>query len=310
MRRQHLPTVVASALTAVALTAAPAWAAPSFTSGGQAEAGDPGHTVTMQVPDTEATGPTTEVRLTAPAGFVPSSCVQPVGWSCSVGGQQVTWTRGDALAQLGTFGFQTAVATTPGTYSFPVRQTGTAGSATWAAGSGAPTMTVTGPGPTDDGGEEQGPSEAPSSESDAGSGDGSDEAEEEVAPPTPATPDPSSTPADGDEATASGDEPPDEDTRGTAPTRTEGRTSGTTLEVTPGTTGATGAAEPAVAAPDVADEPAAAPATATTASDTAAAGAALETTAARSRPWQQLLGAALLALGGLLVGVRQWLTHR
>lgn len=299
MRRLHLPTVVAGAVAAVALTAGPAWAAPSFVSGGEAEAGDDSHDVTMQVPDAEGAGATTEVLLTAPDGFVPASCIGPVGWSCVVEGRRVRWTAGGGLPQVGTFGFRTAVPTTPGTYSFPVRQTGTEDTVTWTAGNGAPAMTVTG---------EQAPAEDGDDEPSAEPEDAPSEQEEPTTAPSPQAssgPAPAATPADeggdGDDAT-DGDDGLDGDTSdgdgSTAPTRTRGRSGGTTLEVAPDDRGAeAGAAAPSVAAPDVAGATAAAPAP--DAAATTAAGADLGDD---RWPWQQVLGAALLVLAVVITG--------
>lgn len=317
--RRWLTTGGAS-LALLAVLAAPAWAAPSFTSGGQAEAGAEGHPVTMQVPDVEQTGPTAKVTVTAPAGFTPSACVGPVGWQCLVEGRRITWTRG-AIGQLGTFGFQLTVPAAAGDYPFPVVQTGDAGTANWTPGNGAPVLSVTAADPPPDGGEgegegtdedppaggtedptpDQGGTEpAASGQQDAG------QDETTGASPAPA-PD-----ADASEAT----DPADQDTAGedtssdagTAPTRTQGRSSGTTLEITPGEQTA-GAQDPSVAAPDVAEEaaPSSTPSDVAGDAGTAVAGAASSSgQPGRDVQWQQLVGAALLAVGGGIVGVRRW----
>lgn len=313
MRRKHLSTVVASAVLAVALTAGPAWAAPSFTTGDRAEAGDPDHAVTMQVPDAEGTGPTTDVVLRAPSGFVPSDCVAPVGWSCSVAEQQVTWSRGDALAQLGTFAFRTAVPAVPGTYAFPVRQAGTDGTVTWTAGNGAPAIIVDGEGPGAD--EEPGtegeadPEPSPDSSTDPPP-DGEQSSQDDSG--TPASPaGPTATPSDdGRDASGRDTATADSNGGGTAPRRTEGRSNGTTLEITPADP-AEDRTAPAVAAPDVADAPTSADtARPATGGDAAAAGLDVTADDRDGPPWQQLAGAALLVAAAALAVAQQWRARR
>lgn len=300
VRRQYLSPVLAAAVAAVALTAGPAWAAPSFTRGGQAEAGDGNHTVTMEVPDAEGAGATTEVLLTAPSGFVPASCVAPVGWSCAVEGQRIRWTGGGVIAQLGKFGFQTAVPTVPGTHHFPVRQSGTDDTVNWTAGNGAPAITVASEEPPADGGDDE-PRDPP----EESTSEPEQPASDPEPSPAPASPRPTTaTPAADGDAEADASATP---SGSTAPRRTQGRSNGTTLEVAPDSVTATdaGATAPSVAAPDVADDPTlstpAGGAAASTA-DTTVAGVGLDADGGRDRPWQQVLGAVLLVLAVAITG--------
>lgn len=321
---RRLATTTAVSLAVVAALAVPAWAQPSF-GDGSAEANST-HTDTLTVPDDERVGTTTQVRMTAPTGFTPTGCTRAsVLGDCTVEGQTVTWDGMGALPLT----FTVEVTAPVGSHTFRVTQVGDAGEVRWSVPmevvspddtpSDEPSPTDGGSEqPTDEGSEQ--PSDNGSEQpSDQGNGQPSDDpstdqtaSEAPTGDSTPSTqPSPASagtaSPTPAPSPTPTGDQSDAASSGGsTAPTRTQGRSSGTTLEITPGEPAGD---DPTLAAPDVAEQPAvAAPADANDTAptgETAVAGTT-EDAPGREWPWQQVLGAALLATGALTLGIRQW----
>lgn len=306
--------IVAASLLLLVLAGVPAWAGSSFVEP-EVEA-DMDQPLTLTVtepedePDDEAYGDTARVVVTAPDGFTVIRCDStPVEWSCTVAEDEtrLTLTRTSPLA-LGTtydFGFTVHTPVVNGTYKFAVTQADGPPSEEDppATRSSQPAVTVTGgqtpkpkPSPTppaDDGG-----SQTDDGGTTSGSGSQADDPTGE----------------DGGAGTdaGSGDSSTDTTSGGsTAPRRTQGRASGTTLEIIPGEPIG---GEPGVAPPDVADDPAITPPgdTDPTADDDSTAVAASGAQASDEppgAPWQQWVGAAMLLAGLATVGVR-WLRQR
>lgn len=240
--------------------------------------------------------------MTPPEGFVIEGCQPPEGWTCGVDGGAATY-RPVLLAELGPFGLTLTVPTKPGNYSIPVRQAYTTDPAvTW-----EPTLTVAAPEPDPE------PTQDTSDSGDTADGDGDgtqDSTGSDPAPSPSRSQAPSSTGDGDDREAATGDSGSGSST---TPRRTQGRSSGSSFDITPRRTTPSaaptaGAAvdEPAVAAPSLAagdDEPAAEDddATAVVAGDgTSGPGQPW------SLPWQQWVGALLLLTGAAVLVVRQY----
>lgn len=310
------PTTLVATLAVLVALAAPAWAGSSFTQGAEAQAGAENHglVLTITEPEDEAYGDTSSVTVQAATGFTVVGCQsEPATWTCTFDAGSVTFTR-TVLGSLvdTTLGFSVAVPGTNGTYGFPVAQsdgTSTVGS--------RPAVTVVGgsdPAPPEEEAEEEPPPSEQESTQDPSTSDEESTGDGGTAPAGGTSTDDSS----GDSSTSSGttSTSSDNDTSSsgsTSPRRTQGRSSGTTLEVTPGEP--VDGDDPAIAQPDVADDPAVAPPADAepgddgdtgTATMTAIRGEASDPAEEGGLPWQQLLGGTLLLAGGAAVAIRRW----
>ena len=284
--------VVAASTLVLVVTALPAFAGATLSSGATAQPGATGHQVTIALdPGPSATW---RVQVTPPEGFVVEGCQPPEGWTCGVEGRTATYQT--VLGELGPFGLALTVPSQPDSYPVTVRQShATDAAATW-----TPTLTVVAPEPATS----PRPTAPP---------DGDTEA--------PATDDPTPSPSAADEAdeAAAGDAADDdtEDDGGTTttPRRTQGRSAGSSFEVTPRRTAPSEAPadqpvvdQPAVASPSLATEDG-------TAQDDDEDGTAVAagdghgtsgSPSLPSLPWQQWVGALLLLPGAVVLVARQW----
>ncbi len=324
--------LVAASLLLVVVTGVPAWAGASITPAEVEADIDQGLTLTVTEPgeENEAYGDTARVVVRPPTGFTMISCGNtPVGWSCATAedGTHLTLTRTSPLALANTRDFGFTVHTSPinGQYAFRVTQ---ADGPPPAEGEDPPATVTSRPAVSVIGGQdpppEPKPTPTPSPKADDSSGadDSGDSADGGGTDDGGGTNDGAQT---GDEDGPAPDEDDQdagtEDTGtsdsgstggSTAPRRTQGRASGTTLEITPGEPVAD---DPAIAPPAVADDPAVAPPSRgedrSTADSTAAAaaGASASDQPGRGSPWQQWVGGAMLLAGLATVGVR-WLRQR
>lgn len=311
--------IVAASLLLLVVAGVPAWAQASIAPA-EVEA-DTDTTLTLTVPepgeDNEEYGDTARVVVRAPTGFSGMVCGEmPVGWSCTPAedGTHLTLTRTSpvGLATTRDFGFTVHTAAVNGQYAFRVTQ------ADGPPNEDDPPTTVSSrPAVTVIGGDDP-PEPDPEPDPEAQPTPPADDGGSQDDGGTNSDPQPDDTIQDdgaqdgGDTASdaSSSDTNSTDGTSGgsTAPRRTEGRASGTTLEVTPGEPTDD---DPSIATPDVADDPAIAPPDGadTTADDDSTAVAATGTQASedpRGAPWQQWVGAAMLLAGGAVVAIRRW----
>ncbi len=321
--------ILAASLLLVVVAGVPAWAGASFTEP-EVEA-DSEQELRLRVtePEDEQYDDTVRVVVTAPAGFTIRDCESPTLGGCTVAedGNRVTFTRTVALGD--THDLQFTVHTSPfnGQHAFRVTQAdgppAEEGEEPPATVSSAPEVTVIGgtdpePEPTtpaDDGGsQDSGGTGDSDTAGDGGSQDGGGTDDDATQPDSDSGTTTEGSPSSGDDGqeTAPGDSG---STGGsTAPRRTQGRSSGTTLEITPGEPTDD---DPAIAPPAVADDPAVAPPSGAdrdrgdSAESTAAAavGAQPSDQPDGGTPWQQWVGAAMLLAGLATVGVR-WFRER
>lgn len=324
--RRTVAVTVAS-LSSLALLALPAVAAATIAPAEVAADSDVPLTLTVTEPDSEtneAYGDTARVVVAAPSGFSVLTCGStPIGWSCAVAedATTVTFERSPLLPASGAasreFGFEVHTATVNGPYAFRVSQ---ADDPPAAEGEDPPTTITSRPAVTVTGGQAPGPepTTAPGSGGDSTNDGGSTSGGDTTGDSGSAGGDGSSgstttdsSPGDGDDSTNAGTTDGDDGATGsTAPRRTEGRASGTTLEITPGKPVGD---DPAVAPPDVADDPAIAPPEDDPAGGDAGESTAVAATGTRASqepgggpPWQQVVGAAMLLVGGAVVAIRRW----
>lgn len=305
MRR--LVTVVAVGGVVLALSAAPAWADSSFTAGAEAEANTEQHPLelTLTEPEKEDYGDTAKVTVVAADGFTVDGCQpEPLRWDCTYEGRTVTFTRAElgALADA-TLEFSVTTPGFNGDYTFSVTQAD--GAEEPATARSLPTVTVVG-------GEDP-PAQDDDGTTDSGSTDGNDTTDDSAGTNTTSDDQDDGSDSAGEDDPETGDQQEtsdDSDSGGsTTPRRSEGRSAGTTLEVTPGESG-----DEDAASSDVADDPAVAPPA--DAGDEQDTGAAAVTTIEEGqppapedgggRPWQQPVGALLLVAGGAVIALRRW----
>lgn len=308
-----LQTVLAS-LAVLAVLAVPAWAGASFSGGTELQANEPAR-LELLVTEEDRLGGTVQVAVAVPTGFEALGCTA-VGWDCGPPEDgRLVFTRN----VVGTFVssslyLDVRAGAVNGTHPFRVVQSNGEDEMVF-----RPAVTVVGgedpaprptpsptPAPSPAGREPDataspGPAPSPSPASSSGSattdaadGAGGEDRADDAADGR-----------DGDEGGSSGGS--------TAPRRTQGRSTGTTLEVTPGE--AASQEQPDVVAPDVADGPAVARpddgggrgdvADEDTATVAAADGGPTDGGTGGDVPWQQWVGGALLLLGAAVLLVRQ-----
>lgn len=287
--------------------AVPAWAGASFTGETELQADTP-VTLALAVTEEEELGETTRIVVTAPDGFEAIAC-RATGWDCAVEPPlRMVFTRNPFAFLNSGFELDVHTAAINGTHAFTVTQSNAEG----AKKSFFPTVTVVGgqdPAPSSKPSPSPSPKPSPTADSD-GTTDTPDTSGDDGGDGTDAG---SGDTTDGDGSTDDGADSTSGSTSGsssggsTAPRRTQGRSSGSSLEVMPGESSDQDQA--AVADPDVAVSPS--DGTGSADQDAATVAAGDDPTSGGGSvggvPWQQWVGGALLLAGATVVGVRRWL---
>ena len=332
---RRIVTSLLTSLVALALLTVPAWAGSSISPAEAKADTQRDFTITITEPDGYQTQ---TVTVTAPEGFSDMACPQLSldGWSCQSDGTTATFERLVGPSPP-SFSFRVTTASINDTYAFRVTQRDGDGKNPKRS---SPTVTITGgedPAPADSGGSDEtsgsgsssdsGSNESSSSadgsngSSDSGSsggtsGDtsdgGSSSSGEEASGETSSSSSSSSSDSSGgasDDGSSSSSSSSRSSGGSTAPSRTQGFSSGSTLQITPGESA--DGEDPSIADPEVADAPVVAPPSegddTGTATMTAISGGTPEQQPADGGlPWQQLTGAALLLTGGAVAAIRRW----
>lgn len=318
---RRIVTPLATSLAVLVLFAAPALAGSSFTPAEAPADSDHGLTLTITEPEDEAYGDTARVTVVAPAPFAVLACQQELAWDCTAepDSRKVTFSR-TVLGALGDTTLQFSVHTPAinGTYTFTVTQAD--GAAEPVTVRSTPQLTVTGgqdpaPPPPPDDGDGSGDAQEDTSGGGSDSTGGTDDSDSGGSAGGGTSSSGGSSDGSGDSGSADASDDDADSGGGTRPRRTEGRATGTPLEIVPRQPSS--GDDPTLTAPAVADEPAVAPPTDgadaqdeddETPTMTAVAGQAGEEEAGDpgGPPWQQLLGGALLVAGGAFVAARRW----